>query len=159
MANSIQIVQWDKKYRNDFIRLNREWIERYFRLEPCDLKILGNPEKEIIGKGGELFFALDNGQVIGCCALIHHPESGKYELAKMAVTPQSQGKGAGFKLGSALIRYAEEQRIPKLFLEANTLLEASVKLYYKLGFKAVEADHPAYDRCNLYMELKLSHND
>lgn len=67
------IIRWEQKYRNDFIRLNREWIERYFRLEPCDLKILGNPEAEIIDKGGEIFFAVKNDAVIGTCALVYHP--------------------------------------------------------------------------------------
>lgn len=81
------IIRWEQKYRNDFIRLNREWIERYFRLESCDLKILGNPEAEIIDKGGEIFFAVENDAVIGTCALVYHPDTESYELAKMAVSP------------------------------------------------------------------------
>lgn len=64
-TSDCDIICWKQKYRNDFIRLNREWIERYFRLEPCDLKILGNPEAEIIDKGGEIFFAVENDAVIG----------------------------------------------------------------------------------------------
>lgn len=147
------IVCWNKIYREDFIRLNREWIERYFRLEPCDLKVLGNPESEIIDKGGEIFFALIEGKVVGCCALIHHPETQQYELAKMAVSPSAQGKGIGFRLGKALLAYAQAHGIKHLFLEANTQLKASVHLYHKLGFYPVEveADKPAYDRCDLFM--------
>lgn len=56
----------------------------------------------------------------------------------MAVSPAAQGHGTGYKLGKALIDYARGKGVKKLFLEANTRLEASVKLYHKLGFKAAE---------------------
>ncbi|MCD8165409.1 MAG: GNAT family N-acetyltransferase [Bacteroides sp.] len=46
------------------------------------------------------FFAVTpEGEVAGCCALIHNMEAGCYELAKMAVAPRHQGKGAGRLLG------------------------------------------------------------
>ena len=52
IQDSVEITRWDRKYRSDFIRLNREWIERFFCLEESDLKILGDPEGEIIDEGG-----------------------------------------------------------------------------------------------------------
>lgn len=152
---TVVITGWDKKYSDDFVRLNREWIEKYFSLEASDLKILGNPEEEIIRKGGEVFFALQDGEVVGCCALVYHAGTRCYELAKMAVSPKAQGRGIGFSLGTALLAYARRMGVTRIFLEANTKLEASVRLYHKLGFKAVEADNPAYSRCNLYMEKIL----
>lgn len=44
IQDSVEITRWDRKYRDDFIRLNREWIESFFCLEESDLKILGDPE-------------------------------------------------------------------------------------------------------------------
>lgn len=137
--------------------MNREWIEKFFSLETSDLRILGDPEGEIIRKGGEIFLALVDGKVVGCCALIYHSETECHELAKMAVSPAAQGKGIGFLLGSALLKYAEEHGITGVCLEANTRLEASIKLYHKLGFQEVEAKSPAYSRCNLYMEKILEY--
>lgn len=96
IQDSVEITRWDRKYRSDFIRLNREWIERFFCLEESDLKILGDPEGEIIDEGGEIFLALSRGKVVGCCALVHHPDTGRYELAKMTVSPAEQGKGIGY---------------------------------------------------------------
>lgn len=121
------------------------------------MEILGDPEGEIIDKGGEIFLALSRGKVVGCCALVYHPDTGRYELAKMAVSPAEQGKGIGFLLGAALLKYAGEHGVTDIFLEANTRLAASVRLYHKLGFRQVEAKNPAYDRCNLYMEKILGH--
>ncbi len=157
IQDPVRIVRWDRRHRDDFIRLNREWIETFFHLEESDLKILGDPEGEIIQKGGEIFFALIGGKAVGCCALVYHPETGRHELAKMAVSPAVQGRGIGFLLGSALLEYSREHGITDLFLEANTRLEASVRLYRKLGFQKAEARNPAYSRCNLYMEKSLDY--
>ena len=84
-------------------------------------------------------------------------DTGRHELAKMAVSPAEQGKGIGFLLGVALLKYAGEHGVTDIFLEANTRLAASVRLYHKLGFRQVEAKNPVYDRCNLYMEKILGH--
>lgn len=156
MSHTVHIVRWQPQYAADFVRLNKEWIETYFELEPSDLKIFKSPEQSIIAKGGEIFFAVDEQRkVLGCCALVYHPEDGRYELAKMAVSPQAQGQGIGYQLGMALLKQARSQGVKSLFLEANTRLEASIRLYRKLGFLAVPMQHPAYSRCNLYMELDL----
>lgn len=152
---TLRICRYSPELKDSFVRLNREWIERYFRLESCDLHTLGNPEETILAHGGEIFFALENGEAVGCCALIHHPDDDRWELAKMAVSPKSQGHGAGYRLGTALMDYARAIGVKRLFLEANTKLEASVHLYYKLGFKAVADYKAAYERCDLYMEADL----
>lgn len=155
MSNRANIIYWNQEYRDDFIRLNREWIEQYFRLEPADWKVLSDPEGAIIQKGGQIFFAVEEGNVLGCCALVRHPETETYELAKMAVTPTAQGKGLGYLLGKALLSYATAHGVRKIYLEANTRMAASVHLYHKLGFKDVEMTHPVYDRCDLCMEISL----
>ena len=153
LRDSVEITRWDRKYRSGFIRLNREWIERFFCLEESDLKILGDPEGEIIDKGGEIFLALSRGKVVGCCALMYHPDTGR-QLAKMAVSPAEQGKGIAFLLGAALLKYAGEHGVPDIFLEANTRLAASVRLYHKLSGGS---EDPCVQQCNLYMEKILGH--
>ncbi len=138
-----------------FSRFNREWIERYFRLEAKDLAVLADPRAHILSKGGFIFVAIQDAHPVGCCALISHPENGTWELAKMAVTPTAQGHGAGLLLGRTALAKAREVGANEVFLEANTLLEASVHLYRKLGFKAVADYTPAYERCNLFMTHTL----
>ncbi len=139
-----------------FARFNREWITRYFRLEPSDIRYLSNPEGNILQKGGYIFVAFLYDEPVGCCALIPHAESEEWELAKMAVTPSAQGHGVGSALGHAALQQARKLGIRSLFLEANTLLEASVHLYERLGFRAVADYTPAYERCNLFMVCKLT---
>lgn len=153
----MQIKRYEPKWRDDFVRLNRDWIEHYFRLEEADLHTLSAVEETILKPGGEIFFALDEAErPVGCVALIPHAAEGRWELAKMAVDPQSRGKGYGRRLGLSLMNYARAIGVERLYLEANTALEASVALYEKLGFKPVPGATGHYDRCNLLMEADLT---
>lgn len=152
----IKIITYNKQYKADFIRLNTEWIKTYFRLEESDLRTFANIDSYIIGNGGQIFLALDDsGEVVGCCALINHPDKDSYELAKMAVSPNTQGHHIGHQLGTALIDYARKIGAKRLYLEGNTKLEASIHLYRKLGFKEVPLEGNTYDRCDIIMELNL----
>lgn len=156
----VDIVTYQPRYLPDFVRLNKQWIETYFRLESSDLHTFANADEYIIGRGGQIFFALDsNGRVIGCCALIPHPESNRHELAKMAVAPEARGKGVGQRLGEALLSYARRMGVKTIFLEGNTKLEASIALYRKLGFREVPLANNAYERCDIIMELTLKERD
>ena len=87
----VEIVLYKPEYKNDFIRLNKEWIETYFTIEASDIETFSHVD-DIIEQGGQIFIALHDGEVVGCCALKYHDEKQSYELAKMAVSPQHQGK-------------------------------------------------------------------
>jgi hypothetical protein len=75
-----------------FFELNREWIQRYFWLEPADLEVLWHPQTAILDCGGRILMAVRSGVCVGCCALIAIGP-GEYELAKMAVTPAERRHG------------------------------------------------------------------
>ncbi len=159
----IRIETYKPCYRDDFVRLNREWIERYFSIEPSDLRTFENIDSYILDKGGQIFLAFhtndeDRGsheEVLGCCALIPHPDRGCHELAKMAVSPRYQGHGIGLLLGRTLVDYARRHGAKRLFLEGNTKLKASIALYRKLGFVEETIDLPTYDRCDIVMGMTL----
>ncbi|MCD8079632.1 MAG: GNAT family N-acetyltransferase [Bacteroides sp.] len=151
--SKLHIELYTPGYQTDFVRLNSEWIRTYFRPESSDYEVFSDPEGKIIGPGGQIFLAVDEqGTCIGCCALIRH-EAATFELAKMAVAPESQGSGAGRLLGEAALAYARAQGATKVFLEGNTRLEASIRLYRKLGFTEVPLGEVVYDRCNIKMEM------
>ena len=80
-----------------------------------------------------------------------------YELAKLAVQPHAQGKGIGEILCHAAIDKAKDMKAKILFLESNTLLKPAIHTYKKLGFKELAENHPAYERGNIQMELKITY--
>ena len=147
-------------FEREFRQLNEAWISRYFILEESDKVVLSNPQRYILDKGGNVFLALHDGRVVGCCALLVH-DIYTCELAKMVVDPLAQGKGIGLLLGNALINKARERGFKRVILEGNTKMTASISLYRKLGFQEVpfdqiEQSHELHSRCNIFMELHLT---
>ena len=103
---------------NAFRTLNEEWIERHFRLEDKDRRTLGDPQREIIAKGGHVYLGELAGRHVACVALIPF-EGGEYELSKMAVAPDQRGRG----LGRRMLLYALDQArrwVPDGFSSAAT---------------------------------------
>ena len=152
----IKIITYKPHYKKDFIRLNKQWIETYFKLEQADINTFSSIDDNIIGCGGQIFLAVsETDSVVGCCALKPHTEKDCYELAKMAVSPEAQGRGVGRMLGETLLEYARSIGVKRIYLEGNTRLEASIALYRKLGFKEIPLAGNAYERCDILMEIIL----
>lgn len=153
--HEVKIISYHKKYKSDFRKLNIEWLEKYFTVEPADKKIIDSPEEEIINKGGEVFFALLNNEVIGTCAVVKVDRK-TYELTKMAVTEKAQGKQVGNKLGLTVIGFAVSKRAKKLVLDTNHKLTVAIQLYRKLGFVTIPYEYNnKYRRELIRMELNL----
>lgn len=156
-SKDIQIVEYEDHHQDAFKALNVEWISTYFKMEEADYKALDNPKTYILDKGGKIFVALYNNEVVGVCALIKMDDPDyDYELAKMAVSPQVQGKSVGWLLGQQVVNAANELGASKIYLESNTSLIPAINLYYKLGFKKVEGRPTPYERADIQMELLIS---
>jgi len=153
-SQQIEIIEYAPQFQDDFKRLNYAWIEKYFTLEEADHQSLHYPEQKILQKGGQIYLAQLNGEIVGTCALLKMNDD-TYELAKMAVSEREQGKGIGWLLGQTVIKKARELGAKTVYLESNTILEPAIKLYQKLGFQRVIGQPSPYDRCNIQMELKL----
>ena len=151
----INVIPFEEQYLKDFKLLNREWLEQYFIVEPFDEYQLSNPKQEIIEKGGYIFLAKQVESIIGTVALMKENDR-SFEITKMSVTKNSQGKGTSKLLMNACIKIAEEKKWHRLYLYSNTVLLPAIKLYYRYGFKEIPLDmNSHYDRTNIKMELKL----
>ncbi len=151
----IEIVGFQSKYKKYFYQLNKQWLEEYFTVEPEDEKMLQNPEQYIIKSGGKIFFAILGSKIIGTCALIKK-EKGAYELAKMAVAPEFQGRQAGKKLALAAIEKARDLKAKELVARTSPKLEAANRLYHHLGFEYCGKDFSQnYHRSTVVLKLNL----
>jgi DNA-binding MarR family transcriptional regulator len=153
--DQVEIVEYQKEYKKYFKSLNYAWISKYFKVEETDQRLLTNPNK-IIAQGGAILFARLNNQIVGTCALIKIDDC-NFELAKMAVDENYQGRQVGKKLGLAVIEKSIELGAKKLILESNKKLIPALNLYKKLGFVPVCSDHQKsmYQRVNISMEMSL----
>ncbi len=145
------IVPYEPAYRDDFKRLNVEWLEKFFYVEEIDDRVLSDPETHILKSGGFIFFALIGRDVVGTAALIK-AEGNRYELSKMSVTEAFKGRGIGRKLALAAIRKFEKTGARELYLESNSRLTAALSLYESLGFAHRPARRDSeYTRADVYM--------
>ena len=150
----VDIVNFLPDLGHYFKSLNKEWLEKYFTVEPIDEQVLSNPLDYIIRPGGAIIFAILDGEVVGTCAL-KLKEGNTYELTKMAVTAKAQGYQIGKKLGQRIIEMGKDKGAEKIFLESNRKLGPALNLYRKIGFiEAVNPTPSPYERSNIYMELK-----
>jgi putative acetyltransferase len=149
------VVPYREEFRAAFERLNRQWIETYFVVEPADREILGDPRGKILDRGGEVFFVLERGEVQGTCAVLRHSAE-ECEIAKMAVAAAARGRGFGDLLMEACIAFARRIGSQRVAIVSNTVLEPAIRLYRKHGFVQVPlASDSRYQRANIRLELEL----
>ncbi len=149
-GHAVQILPFAPRYAEDFKRLNLEWLQKFFRVEPIDEQVLSRPQ-DIIRKGGAIYVARRDRKIVGTCALINDGDE-VYELSKMAVTADCQGLGIGRKLLAAGISAFQARRGRRLILETNSILKPAIKLYESVGFEHAPAPHASmYERGDVYM--------
>lgn len=117
-----------------FARINRQWIEAMYALEPVDEAQLSDPRGTIIASGGDILFVDDPELgLVGTCGLLKTGEN-EFELIKMAVVPEARGRGAGEFLLRATIERAFALGAERLFLLTNTKSQAAIRMYERNGF-------------------------
>src|ERR1700704_2601635 len=107
LMGEVNIIVYADQYAGDFRRLNLEWLDHYQLTESHDLMVLDDPQGTILDKGGIIYLAECEGQIVGSAALMNE-ENGIYELAKMAVTPEFRGRGISRKLIEKCLEKAKE---------------------------------------------------
>ena len=146
----IEIIPFERRYARDFKRLNLEWLEKYFRVEPIDEQVLSKPD--IIRRdGGAIFLVRREREIIGTCALLNKGNE-RFELTKMAITARYQGLGLGRRLLNAAIEAFAARGTGELFLETNSKLAPAIALYESVGFvHAPRAGASEYERSDVHM--------
>jgi DNA-binding MarR family transcriptional regulator/N-acetylglutamate synthase-like GNAT family acetyltransferase len=150
------IIAFEDQYREDFVRINMQWLMKYFgNTEPGDVEMLTNPQK-ILDQEGEIYLSCSNGMISGTFCLINHNNS-VLELAKLAVHEDYRRKGIGSALVEKAISRARERKAEKLILFTSPMLVVANNLYHRKGFIQVENDQPEhYKRETIKMEMEIT---
>jgi|SRR5580704_707646 len=151
----VRIIDYETRYEDEFRQLNRDWLEQYDLMESHDLKVLNDPQGTILDAGGYIYLAISvDDKIIGSAALMR-AEEGEYELAKMAVSPDFQGRGISKQLIEKCIQKAQEIGVRKLMLYSNSRLEKALNLYSRYGFRHVSAVDSPFVTADVKMELQF----
>lgn len=155
LENIVTIIPFTADLTEPIKTLNIEWLKKYFKIEPKDEKVLSNPQEEIIDKGGMIFYAKYNEEIVGTVSLIKMNDA-EFELSKMAVTDGVQGLGIGKKLLQHCVEVAQENGVEKIILYSNRTLKPAIHLYEKFGFEEVLLEDGVYERADIKMEKIIS---
>ncbi len=148
----INIINFQDNFEKDFFDLNIEWLEYFFQVEEYDFEVLSNSKKYIINKGGKIFFAESEGNIIGTVALMPTKNKLVFELTKMAVKPEYRNKGIGKKLLKKCIDYSKSNSYSSIILYSNKKLSNAIHLYRNFGFKEIRMEKKSpYLRANIKM--------
>jgi len=151
----LEIIEYSDTYKEHFKRLNYEWIEKYFVVLQSDEYVLSNPMESIIDKGGFIYFAKLDNEIVGTFAMLK-VDKYTYEIAKMAVTEKYQNLGIGKTLMEYAIKKAKDMRLERLILYSNTDLKVAISMYSNFGFQAIPKTDFHNDRANIKMEMILN---
>jgi len=153
----MKIVTWQPAYSEEFKKMNLQWLEEFFFVEPHDEDVLGDPENYIIKPGGTILFVQDDHLHLIACVALMKIENNIFELTKMAVKPEYRGKKIGQKLMKSTLDFAREKNWEELIIYSNRKLENAIHLYKKYGFVEIpiEENNP-YSRGDIKMHLNLS---
>lgn len=152
--NKIEIIDFAEGLEEPIKTLNYEWLEKYFKVEESDIRSLSNPKEEIIDKGGFIFYAKLNNEIVGTCYLLQKNDT-TFEIGKMAVSENAQGHRIGTLLLEHCLNFAKDHQIKTLILYSNTQLAPAIHLYRKYGFYEIEMEKGLYERANIKMEKRL----
>lgn len=152
----VDIVKYTPDLAKYFYSINEQWVSDMFVMEEIDEKILSNPQKYIIDKGGQIWFAVNEELgVIGTCA-VKNSGNQWYELTKMGILENARGLKAGEILLKQVIKDCQQIEMNTLFLLTNEKCEAAIHLYEKNGFVHDEEIRKKfegiYKRSNVYMK-------
>ena len=105
--------------------------------------------------GGQIFFVVEDGKVLGTCAVVRHaPEV--HEIAKMAVAPEARGRGYGDLLMEAAVAFSRRAGARRVVIVSNTRLAPAIRLYEKHGFVRVPLEpEERYARADIRLEREL----
>jgi GNAT superfamily N-acetyltransferase len=149
-----EIIPYSDEWKEQMKMLNYAWLEEYFHIEEGDRISLSNPREYILDRGGYIFFAKYNGEIVGTVSLLKKSDE-VFELGKMAVSKHAQGFGIGKLLIEHCLDFSKEKGIGKLILYSNTVLAPAIHLYRKYGFMEIELEPGVYERGNIEMEKKI----
>lgn len=156
-VEELKIITWDAQFKSRFHDLNMDWLQRFFptQIEDKDILVLTHPESEVLGRGGQLWFAQKGNQIVGTCALVPR-KNGEVEMIKLAVDSDHQGEGIGKQLTLKVIEESRRMKVERLSLETSSRLKPALALYSRLGFRQEEpADGYSIARSDTYMVLEF----
>jgi GNAT superfamily N-acetyltransferase len=152
----MEIIEYDKKYKQEFIDLNLSWIKKFFKVEAHDLEQVEHVETYLKDEG-MVYFAVEAGVVLST-VLVLREKGDTWEIAKFATSEKAQGKGAGKAVFARAKQHALAHGAKKIVIYSNQMLKPALHIYHSFGFIEVPVTIDEYERCDYQSEFLVSKN-
>lgn len=153
--NRIRIIDYRPEHQPFFEQFNRNWIEKYFVMEPVDEFVLTNPGEALLKPGGAILMATCDGEIAGTVAL-RKVDDTTFEFTKMAVDEKFRRRGIAEALSLASFKKAKQLGAETVILYSNSILTGAIRLYEKIGFKHIPVNNTEYKRSDVKMKIEIS---
>lgn len=150
----MKVIEYDEKYKNDFIQFNKDWIiDNFGFLEPEDIETFNKIDQEL-QTGAMIYFAVEGDTVLAVC-MAKPMENDTWEICKLASNKNKYHKGCGSAVFEAACNWACDHGARRLFILSNSKLKAAVHIYEKFGFKEIKLDNYEYERGDIAFEKRI----
>jgi DNA-binding MarR family transcriptional regulator/N-acetylglutamate synthase-like GNAT family acetyltransferase len=153
-----EILPFNQIHLRTYRELNLDWLKQYVGVTPHDKRILKDPVKEVLEKGGQIYMIRIDQDIIGTFT-ITPLENMHCELSKFVVSKEYRRLGIGYKMMDVAIGKAREADYRSILLLTHTNLKEATQLYVKKGFSEIPGHSGLIDhtgRCSVAMQLKLN---
>ena len=105
-------------------------------IEPPPLEKVTNFQTSVISKNGAVYYAVDNGKVIGWADIFpfDNPRLSHRGSLGMGMLKSYRGQGIGTRLLEATLKKAKDSGLEKIELTVYTSNPGGIALYKKMGF-------------------------
>lgn len=157
--DKLQIKELSAEHYQDFREINYQWLKESVGISAYDEKVLNDPGKEILGKGGRIFLAFAGTEMVGTYTLLPVNDS-DIELTKLAVKKPYRQMGIGRLLTERAKVQAERENYKSVILLTHPTLIPAINLYKKAGFIQIPGHTSLPDptgRCSITMQYIINH--
>ncbi len=147
----MKIIQFEERYRQDFIAMNTSWIIDYFQnLEPQDMNTFEKIDEDL-KRGGMIFFVVKDDTALATC-MAKPLEGSTWEICKLASNKNRAHSGAGSAVFREAMQWAIDHGAKRLFIISNRVLKPALHIYEKMGFQEVQLENYEYERGDIAFE-------
>lgn len=147
----MNIVEYEERYRQNFVDFNTAWIvDNFGFLEEADIASFEHIENSIM-KGAMIYFAVEGEDVLATC-MAKPMENGTWEICKLGSNKLVPHKGAGSAVFQTAMDWAVEHGAKRLFIISNSRLKPALHIYEKFGFREIKLEDYGYVRGDIAFE-------
>lgn len=130
----IELFAYSPAMKKHYRSLYRKFLSDHYKIESVDEKLINDPNRKILKKGGSIIFASLNEEIVGTCSLMRH-RNAVMEITGLFVLEHARGKQIGSAMVENMLAEAVKAGAERVYIQIDPKLKPAVALFRKFGFK------------------------